>query len=128
MDPRFLSFSLVVVALFSFLSVMMWSRERRREREAYYRNEALKKVAEMHQGDSGAVLDVLREEERIAARGRREGQKVSGLITIATGLGMMVFLKVVDRNDPDPAYLAGLIPMLIGAALLLYAYVLGPKE
>jgi hypothetical protein len=128
MDPRFLSFSLVVVALFSFLSVMMWSRERRREREAYYRNEALKKVAEMHQGDSGAVLDVLREEERIAARGRREGQKVSGLVTIATGLGMMVFLKVVDRNDPDPAYLAGLIPMLIGAALLLYAYVLGPKE
>jgi hypothetical protein len=128
MDPRFLSFSLVVVALFSFLSVMMWSRERRREREAYYRNEALKKVAEMHQADSGAVLDVLREEERIAARGRREGQKVSGLVTIATGLGMMVFLKVVDRNDPDPAYLAGLIPMLIGAALLLYAYVLGPRE
>jgi hypothetical protein len=41
---------------------------------------------------------------------------------------MMVFLKVVDRNDPDPAYLAGLIPMLIGAALLLYAYVLGLRE
>lgn len=128
MDPRFLSFSLVVVALFSFLSVMMWSRERRREREAYYRSEALRKVAEMHQADGGAVLNVLREEERIAARVRREGQKVSGLVTIATGLGMMVFLKVVDRNDPDPAYLAGLIPMLIGAALLLYAYVLGPKE
>jgi hypothetical protein len=128
MDPRFLSFSLVVVALFSFLSVMMWSRERRREREAYYRSEALRKVAEMHQADGGAVLNVLREEERIAARGRREGQKVSGLVTIATGLGMMVFLKVVDRNDPDPAYLAGLIPMLIGAALLLYAYVLAPKE
>ena len=82
----------------------------------------------MHQAGGGVVLDVLREEERIAARGRREGQKVTGLVTIATGLGMMIFLKVVDRNDPDPAYLAGLIPMLIGAALLLYAYVLGPKE
>jgi hypothetical protein len=128
MDPRFLSFSLLVVALFSFLSVMVWSRERRREREAYYRSEAIRKVAETRPGDGGAVLDVLREEERIAARGRREGQKVSGLVTIATGLGMTVFLKVVDRNDPDPAYLAGLIPILIGAALLLYAYVLGPKE
>jgi hypothetical protein len=74
MDPRFLSFSLVVVALFSFLSVMMWSRERRREREAYYWNEALKKVAEMHQADSGIVLDMLREDGLRRAgdgRGRR---------------------------------------------------------
>jgi hypothetical protein len=41
---------------------------------------------------------------------------------------MMLFLKVVDRNDPDPAYMAGLIPLFVGIALLTYGYVLGPKE
>jgi hypothetical protein len=128
MDPRFLSFSLIVIALFSFLSVMVWSRERRREREAYYRSEALRRIAESHSADGGAMVEVLREEERIAARRRQEGQKVSGLVTIATGIGMTIFLRVVDRHDPDPAYIAGIIPMLIGAALLVYAYVLSPKE
>jgi hypothetical protein len=128
MDGRFLSLSLFVVALFSFLSVMVWSRERRREREAYYRSEALRKVAETQGAGSSAVLEVVREEERIAVRRRRETQKVSGLVTIATGIGMMIFLKVVDRNDPDPAYIVGVIPLLVGVVLLLYAYVLGPKE
>jgi Domain of unknown function (DUF6249) len=128
MDPRFLSFSLVVVALFSFLSVMVWSRERRREREAYYRSDALKKIAEAHGTGSSVVLEVLREEEKIARRGRRETQKVSGLVTIAAGLGMTIFLSVVDRRDPDPAYVVGVIPVLVGVALLVYAYVLAPKE
>jgi hypothetical protein len=128
MDPRFVSFSLLIVSLFSFLSVLVWSRERRREREAYYRSQAVRKMVETQSADSATVLEVLREEERIAARGRREGQKVSGLVTIATGIGMMVFLRIVDRHDPDPAYLVGIIPLLIGAALLVYAYVLAPKE
>ena len=128
MDPRFLSFSLLVVALFSFLSVMVWSRERRRERESYYRNVTVRKMIETHGVDGGSVREVLREEERIGARARLEGQKVNGLVTIATGIGMMIFLRIVDRNDPDPAYLVGIIPILIGVALLVYAYVLAPKE
>ena len=28
---------------------------------------------------------------------------------------------IVDRNDPDPAYLVGVIPMLVGATSLFYA-------
>jgi len=40
----------------------------------------------------------------------------------------MVFIKAVDRGDPDPAYLVGLIPLLIGVALLAYTYLLAPKE
>ena len=74
------------------------------------------------------MLDVLREEATIARRRRQETQKVSGLVTIAAGIGMMIFLRVVDRNDPDPAYVLGVIPLLVGATLLLYASVLAPKE
>ena len=34
------------IALFSFLAVASWSDARRKEREAYYRSETLKKIAE----------------------------------------------------------------------------------
>jgi Flp pilus assembly protein TadB len=126
--PKLLFLSIVSVAMFSFVGVAVWSRERRREREAYYRSETLRKIAETQGAGGNSAIEFLREDERYAARRRGEGQKLGGLITLAVGIGMMVFIKAVDRGDPDPAYLVGLIPLLIGVALLAYTYLLAPKE
>jgi len=124
----FLFLGIGSIALFSFLAVATWSGERRREREAYYRSETIKKIAESQGAGNAGAMEILREEERIALRRRREGQKLGGLITIAVGISMMVFLRSMTRHDPEPAYLVGMIPLLIGVALLVYAYVLAPKE
>jgi uncharacterized membrane protein (GlpM family) len=51
-----------------------------------------------------------------------------GVITVAVGVGMMVFIKAVDRGNTEPTYLVGLIPLLIGIALLAYTYVLARKQ
>jgi Flp pilus assembly protein TadB len=126
--PKLLFLSIVSVAMFSFVGVAVWSRERRREREAYYRSETLRKIAETQGAGGNSAIEFLREDEKYAARRRGEGQKLGGLITLAVGIGMMVFIKAVDRGDPDPAYLVGLIPLLIGVALLAYTYLLAPKE
>ncbi len=126
--PKLLFLSIVSVAMFSFVGVAVWSRERRREREAYYRSETLRKIAETQGAGGNSAIEFLREDEKYAARRRGEGQKLGGLITLAVGIGMMVFIKAVDRGDPDPAYLVGLIPLLIGVALLAYNYLLAPKE
>lgn len=127
----FLFLAIGSIALFSFLAVATWSGERRRERETYYRSEAIKKVAEL-QGAGGvtSAVDFLREEDKLARRTRTEGQKLGGLITLAVGVAMMVFLRALTgaQNDPEPVYLVGLIPALIGVALLVYAYLLAPKE
>jgi uncharacterized membrane protein (GlpM family) len=48
------------------------------------------------------------------------------LITAAVGIGVMVFLRAI--NHDEPVYLVGIIPLLIGFALLLYGYFLAPKE
>jgi hypothetical protein len=42
----------------------------------------------------------------------------------------MVFLRAMmtANNIPEPTYLVGLIPALIGIALLVYAYALAPKQ
>ncbi len=121
--PLALFLAVGAVALFSFISVASWSDNRRREREAFYRSETLKKFADMPSSDA---LAVLREEERIARRQRHEGIKLGGLVTAAAGFGVMAFFRAVA---PDrPVYVMGLIPVLVGAALLTYTYLLAAKE
>lgn len=112
------------LAVFSWLAVDTWSDNRRKEREAFYRHDTLKKLAETP-GGSTAALEYLREDERNAQMRRREGLKLGGLIAAAAGMGVAAFLIAIlpDR----PIYFLGLIPMLIGLALLLYAYLLAPK-
>ena len=112
------------LAVFSYLAVATWAENRRKEREAFYRSDTVRKIAET-QGGASAALEYLREEERNAQKRRREGLKLGGLISTAAGIGIGVFLIAIlpDR----PIYFLGLIPVLIGLALLLYTYVLAPK-
>jgi hypothetical protein len=165
-----LGWGVAAIALFSFLAVRSWANAQRREREAYYRTEAIKKVAEMrgetpepvlallrealkpppelpmhhevqqefYKGETlkriaempgagaDAVLAVMREEEKRKARRVREGLKLAGLIVAGVGAGLLVFLQAII---PDmPVYLVGMIPLLVGAALLAYAFVFAPGE
>ncbi len=114
------------IALFSFLSVAVWSDARRKERETYYKSETLKKIAESSGEGAKAAIELMREQEKSAVKRRREGMKLGGLITAVVGIGVMVLLHGLERDEP--VYLAGLIPLLIGSALLAYTFLLAPKE
>ena len=114
------------IALFSFLGVASWSDARRKEREAYYTSETLKKIAESSGEGARSALELLREQERNAVKRRLEGMKLGGLITAAVGIGVIVLLRGLEHEEP--VYLVGVIPLLIGLALLAYAFVLAPKE
>jgi len=114
------------IALFSFLSVAVWSDARRKEREEYYRSETLKKIAESSGEGAKAAIELLREQNKNVTKRRREGMKLGGLITAVVGAGVMVLLHGLVHEEP--VYLAGLIPLLIGLALLTYTFFLAPKE
>jgi hypothetical protein len=117
-----------VICVFTFVSIASWADARRKEREAYYKSETLKKIAESQGPGATSALELIREEERIAVRRQREGQRKGGLVAIAVGIALMPFLWfVLDPGDKAVA-LVGLFPMLIGVALLFYSYVLAPKE
>jgi len=118
--------SVAAVALFSFVAVASWADARRREREAYYKSEITRKIIEMQGTGAGSALELLREQEKLDARRRSEGIKLGGLVTTSAGIGVLIFLRVLVRDEP--VYLSGLIPMLVGIALLVYVYALGPKE
>jgi hypothetical protein len=114
------------IALFSFLSVAVWSDARRKEREEYYRNETLKKIAESSGEGAKAAIELLHEQNKNVTKRRLEGMKLGGLITAVVGIGVMALLRGLVRDEP--VYLSGLIPLLIGLALLTYTFLLAPKE
>jgi hypothetical protein len=129
--PVFMFLSIGSVALFSFVAVAVWFESRRKEREAYYKSETLKKIAESGAGGDTA-LEFLREQEKIRERQRRDGLRLGGLISGVVGVALMIFLRAM-AHDPHTGveaevYLVGLTPLLIGIVLFLYPYLLAPKE
>jgi hypothetical protein len=114
------------IALFSFLGVASWADARRKEREAYYTAETVKKIAESSGEGAKAAIDYIHEQDRTTLKRRLEGMKLGGLISAAVGIGVMLLLRGLVHEEP--VYLAGVIPLLIGAALLVYAFALAPKE
>ena len=116
----FMYLGIASLSFFAFLAVASWSNSRRQEREAFYRGETLKKIVEAQGAGSPVAIEFLREEERIKRQRRREGLKLGGLITLAVGIGLMIFLRAIERADP--VFLVGLIPLLIGVVLTVYGY------
>ncbi len=115
--------SVGTLMFFTFLAVHSWSDSRRREREAFYRAETIRKVADS-QGGALNALEFLREQDLLDQRKRREGLKLSGLVITAVGVGLMIFLHALAHGSE---YLLGLIPIAVGAAFLIYVYLLAPK-
>ena len=114
-----------MVSVFSFISINVFVEQRRKEREAFYRSELFKKLAESTAEQAQRVLDLMREKDAAAERRRREGMKLGGLIVTAVGLGLMVMLTLLAPHDM--AWPVGLIPLLIGLVLLFYTYVMAPR-
>ena len=165
---------LIVVAICSYLAVKAWVNARRAEREAFYRSESLKKMAEMHGTIPESVLEILREavkqkeqppsslnydynrereayyrsemvkkiadtggwaaaqeflredEKKVALR-RKQAFKLGGVITLAAGMGFMIFLRAIEKGG-EPVYLIGLMPVLVGIVMVAYAFITSPTN
>ena len=111
-------------ALPIFLSVATWSDNRRREREAFYRAEMVKKISEQAEPGASKALEAMRLQDEIDQRRQREGQKLGGLIAAAVGVALTIFILVATGK---PGAFVGLIPLAVGVAMLFYVYKLAPK-
>jgi hypothetical protein len=117
----------MIVCVFAFASIVFWTQARRKEREALYHSEALKKVADTAAPGATVALEMMREHERIERRKRREARNLVGILCAASGLGLMMFLRVIERREP--IFVIGMIPFLVGLALLVFGpLVAGGKE
>lgn len=110
------------VALFAvFIPLVTFIDSRRKEREAYYKAETIRRVAEASGEGARAAVELLRHQDRIAQIKVREGLKMGGIINIGVGSALVIFLggflswKIA---------LCGLIPGFIGLAMLVYVFLL----
>ena len=107
------------VFFFAFLSVIGWASQKRREREAFYRYEVLKKLVEQGGAGGQQALELIRTEAQLQDRRRREARILGGLITAAIGASSMILLYVL--TPAAGLWSAGLIPLSVGAVILLYS-------
>jgi len=117
-DMQDLIGALVPIVGIIWLGFVIWAGEKRKEREAFYRSELLKKVIDSPSGSTQSVLEMVKQEEREAQIRRREGLKLAGVILIAAGIGLTVLLAMLEHQEP--AWIVGSLPMLVGAALFIY--------
>ena len=87
-------------------------------------NDASQPVYESSGGRTGPGA-VPWEEENLRRQESIELYKVSGLVTVAAGIGLGAFLYFLV---PDRAvYAVGLVPLLVGLTLLVYGLILAPR-
>jgi hypothetical protein len=111
-----------IVSAFTFVIVVHWLDSQRKEREAFYKADTLRRVTEASGEGAKAALDLMREDERLKRIHTREGMKIAGLINIGVGIGVLIFLHALLVGTP--IYLCGLIPGFIGVGFLVYVYFL----
>ncbi|MGB3394044.1 MAG: DUF6249 domain-containing protein [Stenotrophomonas sp.] len=115
MAALWLMIAVVGTALLGFLSVLVWLENRRKEREAHYRHEMARRIAEA--ADPTPVMEYLRGVEQADAARTRMKARMAGMVTAAVGVALMIFLH--QAAPATAAYLVGLIPLLVGVALLI---------
>jgi hypothetical protein len=122
--------SVSAVALFCvFIPLVTWLDSRRKEREAYYKSENIRRLAEAPGDAAKTALELLREEDRLTRLKMIEGLKVGGLITLGVGVGLIIFLRSLIGGGQGSPYLCGLIPAMVGVGMLVYAFFMaGPVD
>jgi hypothetical protein len=112
----------IILIVFAFVSVLHWIDSQRKERDAFYKAETVRRVTEASGEGAQAALELMKADERLKRLKAREGLKIGGLINIGVGVGVMIFLH--ELLPGTAIYLSGSIPALIGVGFIAYVYVL----
>ncbi|MFC5863563.1 hypothetical protein ACFPT7_14750 [Acidicapsa dinghuensis] len=126
----FLFLSVLMICIFTMVSIAIWTEARRKEREAYYKAETMRRLAESSNDAAKYALEMMREEQVAQSRDfvredlkRREGLKIGGLVNIGIGIGLFFLMK--DVGGPP---MVGALVLGIGVALAIYGFLLAPRH
>ena len=107
-----------------FIPLVTWIDNRRKEREAFYKADTMRRIAEASADGARAAIEMMREEERLKRIKTLEGLKIGGIINLGVGIGLIIFLRALLGSGQGSPFLCGLIPGFIGIGMLVYAFFL----
>jgi len=115
------------VAMFAvFLPLVAWIGSRQKEREAFYKAETFRRLAESSSEGAKMAIELLREQSRLERLKHRQGVLLGGMINIGVGAALVIFLTALKVGQPGATNLCGLIPGFIGVAMVVYALYMTP--
>jgi hypothetical protein len=119
--------SIGAVALFAvFIPLVTWIDSRRKEREAFYKAETFRRLTESSSEGAKMAMEMFQQENRQERLKHRQGIVLGGMVNIGVGAGLSIMLWSMEGSRPGSPYLVGLIPGLIGVALLVYGLFMVP--
>ncbi len=124
-NPQMFAFLIPIVAIvggLTFVTVAHWLDTQRKEREAYYKAETLRRITEASGEGAKSAIELMQTDDRLKRLKQREGMKIAGLSNIGVGAGLLIFLHALLPGNG--IYLCGTIPGLIGVAFLIYVFFL----
>ena len=113
-----------IIGFSVWASVVGFARQRRLEREAYYRGEVNKKLVEEGRLTVADLVAAREDELRRQWLKRREGFKGAGIVLF--GLGLAIIGGMGAANEEE-GMVAGLVPFFLGSSLLAYGLWLYPR-
>jgi hypothetical protein len=114
--------SVATVALFAvFIPLVTWIDARGKEREAFYKADTIRRLAESSGEGAKAAMELMREEGRQKQIRTQEGLKIAGLINVGVGIALVIFLRSL-LGGGNTVWLCGIIPGMIGVAMLVYVF------
>jgi hypothetical protein len=122
--------SVGAVSLFVvFIPVVSWIDNRRKEREAFYKADTIRRLAEASGDGAKAAIQLMREQDRLSRIKTLEGVKIGGIINLGVGVGLTIFLRALLGGGQGSPYLCGMIPGFVGIAMLTYSlFLAAPVE
>jgi len=111
----------LLLLLLAFFAILRWIDRGSSEREAFYQYEFRKTLLERGTENTPAMLELLKAEELILQRRRRERLKLTGIATLAGGAAILV-APLLDLDWTLP----GLMAAFVGIGILVYAWKLAP--
>ncbi len=106
-----------IASTFGFLSVFWWALQRRREREAYYRYESLRRLMERSDVTSDTIGTMMRDADELENRRRRDGLLLAAFTFAGVGAGILV---AVHRHPFSDESIPGWGSLGTGIAMFLY--------
>ena len=105
-----------MISWFLAFSIVWWSTQRRREREALYRYEIARMMLEKFPDNQEKTLAWIDEQEAREAQRRRDGVRLIAWILFTMGLGALIGMRFTFKDEA----LFGWIPLGIGAGMFVY--------
>ncbi len=121
--PFWLFLATVCVASLTFVTVIVWAENRRKERKEFYRFEFRKKLVESGKMDASSFASLIQYENDIRLLQARQKLLIGSFVILGTGIGVCFGFQFISGS----VWKLGLIPVSIGLSMLVYGLFLAPK-